>query len=279
MSFEWIRRTDEPVMREARVASAEWSTPRVRRIVLEGAEPLLPAVEANGIHLDLLFDGDASRTFSAVVDAESGGLAIEVLVHGDGVASDWAADVQPGAAVRVRSAETSWRVTGDADWWLLVGDETALPDIRRLLELVPAGIPVRVIVTAADAEAEQVPLSTAGDLDVHWVRTPGGAPTGSAGALVAALTMTPPLLGTESTGGFAFVAAEESIVRTARQTLFAEWGLDPERAVVTGYWKRGEAADRPQHPEAHGAPGTPQVPRDAEGTPTPEGTDWVERRG
>ena len=39
---------------------------------------------------------------------------------------------------------------------------------------------------------------------------------------------------------FAFIAAEQSIVRSGRALAIERWGLDADRIVVKGYWKRGE---------------------------------------
>ncbi|MET0480535.1 MAG: SIP domain-containing protein [Mycetocola sp.] len=46
---------------------------------------------------------------------------------------------------------------------------------------------------------------------------------------------------------FAFVAAEQSIVRPGRALLFERWNLDAATAIVKGYWKRGEAEYHAPH--------------------------------
>jgi NADPH-dependent ferric siderophore reductase len=46
---------------------------------------------------------------------------------------------------------------------------------------------------------------------------------------------------------FAFVAAEQAIVKPGRALLRERWGLDGERIVVKGYWKSGEAEYHAPH--------------------------------
>src|SRR5699024_8141269 len=108
-------------------------------------------------------------------------------------------------------------------------DRTALPAINRFLARVAPGTPVDVLVVAEDAADEQ-PLETAGQLTARWFR--------SQDALVAALESVPVHQGE----GFAFLAAEQSIVKPGRAFLAAR-GHELDRAVVKGYWRRDAAAD------------------------------------
>lgn len=247
MPFELVRQPLELVRRRVRVASTEWVTPAYRRLVFEGDE--LRGFHSPGAddHLRIFFDDETSREYTPVAwDAEAGSLTLDFVIHSDGVATRWAAEAEPGDEVVIGGPRGALVLEGSPDWWLLAGDETALPAIRRHLAAVAPGIPVKVIVSIGDRSAEQ-PLESAGDLQVSWVPTPDDAPAGSVGALVDALATTPAYLGTESADGFAFVAAEQSIVKPARDVLFTEWGLDTARAVIKGYWKRGESEYHAPH--------------------------------
>ena len=46
---------------------------------------------------------------------------------------------------------------------------------------------------------------------------------------------------------FAFVAAEQSIVKPGRALLLDRWSLDADQIIVKGYWKRGETEYHAPH--------------------------------
>ncbi|WP_258546437.1 SIP domain-containing protein, partial [Microbacterium sp. H6] len=79
-------------------------------------------------------------------------------------------------------------------------------------------------------------------VEVEWLHR-GEKPSGS--ALIAFLEG----LTADDTVGldpFVFVAAEQSIVKPGR-ALLERWGVDSAKAVVKGYWKRGEAEYHAPH--------------------------------
>ena len=123
-------------------------------------------------------------------------------------------------------------LTGEPAWWLLAGDLTALPAIRRHLAAVAPGTPVDVLLVSDDAADEQ-DLVSPGQLHLRWVHPEPGSRPGEVGVLLDALAQIPARAG----DGFAFIAAEQSVVAPGRALLTAR-GVDLERAVVKGYWKR-----------------------------------------
>src|SRR5690606_15809233 len=59
-------------------------------------------------------------------------LDVEFAVHGDsGIAAPWAAKAPIGSTIGVGGPRGSAVLEGRPDAWLLVGDETAIPAIRR----------------------------------------------------------------------------------------------------------------------------------------------------
>ena len=44
-----------------------------------------------------------------------------------------------------------------------------------------------------------------------------------------------------------YVAAEQAIVKAGRALLIERWGLDADRIVVKGYWKRNESEHHAPH--------------------------------
>ena len=167
-----------------------------------------------------------SREYTPVAwDADA--LVLDFVLHGVGPASTWAQHAVPGSVAVVGGPRGAMVIEGRPDWWLLAGDRTALPAIRRHLLAVAPGMPVDVVLIAED-EADEQELASAGDLTVTWVR--------ALDELVGRLRDVPPRSG----DGFAFVAAEQSIVKPAREILL-DRGIDLARATVKGYWKLGEA--------------------------------------
>lgn len=167
-------------------------------------------------------------------------LDVEFAVHGDeGIGAPWAANAPLGSVVGVGGPRGSLVLEGDPEGWLLAGDETAIPAIRRFASRIPAGAAARIAIevrSGADEIAIDAPIA------VEWIHR-GDAPAGSA---LAAFLET---LGAEDRPGsdpFVFVAAEQSIVKPGR-ALLARWDVDSSRAIVKGYWKRGEAEYHAPH--------------------------------
>ncbi len=239
MPFELTRSPLEARRRRLTVVSVADVTPHYRRVLLAG--PDLDGWRSPGAddHVRLFFPVDgvpqeewSSREFTPIPVGP--GVAFEFLLHDGGVAADWARTANPGDELVVGGPRGSLGFDGEPDWWLLAGDLTALPAIRRFLASVPAEVHADVIVDAADP-ADRQELHTPGELTTTWVR--------DAGALLDAIGAAPERGG----DGFAFVAAEQSVVKPARDLLAAR-GVDLERAVVKGYWRRGLTADAPKDP-------------------------------
>ena len=80
-------------------------------------------------------------------DAGARELTIDFVYHGDeGLAGPWAAAARPGDEVMFLGPGGAYAPSPDADWHLLVGDESALPAIAAAVERLPAGAPARVFV-------------------------------------------------------------------------------------------------------------------------------------
>lgn len=170
-----------------------------------------------------------------------GTLDLEFAVHGtEGVAAPWARDAPIGSPIAVGGPRGSKVIVGDPQGWLLAGDETAVPAITRWLETATdaatrVAASGSVLIEVPDA-ARELPLDvpTGFTLEfVHRADRPAGA------ALLERLnTLGAVDRPAAADDTFVFVAAEQSIVRAGR-ALLARWSIDPARAVVKGYWKRG----------------------------------------
>jgi NADPH-dependent ferric siderophore reductase len=178
-----------------------------------------------------------SRTYTPRAwDAANRELTVEFMLHGEGLATRWAREAKAGDAVAVTLPGGPYNLDPSADWYLLAGDESALPAIETIIEEIPAGKPVHVFVEVASA-AEERPLSAS---SVSWLHREAGAETGA--ALERALRDFPATAG----NGRVWVGCEAEIMRSIRKHLLFERGLDRAQIHTHGYWKKG-TANHPDH--------------------------------
>jgi NADPH-dependent ferric siderophore reductase len=124
---------------------------------------------------------------------------------------------------------THWEPDPDAEWGLLVADETGLPALLAILETLPAGWPVVAFAEVAD-EAERQPVVTEAAADVRWVLR-GPAPTGTTSVLIDAVRELELPAGKAQIWG----GGEALSMRDVRRHVKAE---RPEAgSSIMGYWK------------------------------------------
>jgi NADPH-dependent ferric siderophore reductase len=200
-----------------------------------GHELVLPSWNGNEF---LLPDGrrPAIRTFTPLrVDPEALSLDLEIVIHGRGVASEWADAAQPGDHAAISGLGRGYAIDRDAPAFLLAGDETAIPAISQLLEALPPGPPVQVHIEVAQADA-RLALPDHPSATVEWCDRPPGSPPGS--ALVTAIA------GADiAPGARVWAAGEAAAVQRIRRHLFEDRGLPRPQASVRGYWKHGRTGD------------------------------------
>jgi NADPH-dependent ferric siderophore reductase len=248
--FSIERRGLELRFRNVTLSAREWLAPDFVRVRLTGSD--LAGFESLGSddHMRLFFPAgpvgsveelraSPSREYTPLAWGEDW-LDVEFAVHGDqGVAAPWAATAPLGSPIGVGGPRGSAVLVGEPDGWLLVGDETAIPAIRRFAALIPEGTPARIVVETVNQGRE---VEIEAPVEIEWLHR-GEAPSGT--ALIAFLEA----LTAEETVGqdpFVFIAAEQSIVKPGR-ALLGRWGVDASNAVVKGYWKRGEAEYHAPH--------------------------------
>lgn len=160
---------------------------------------------------------------------------VDFVVHGDqGVAAPWAVNAKPGDLLRFAGPGGAYAPAPEAEWHLLVGDESALPAIASALERLPAGARGRAFVEVAGAEEEQK-LETAAAVELTWLHR-GGARVGE--RLLEAVR------GLDLSGDVqAFVHGEAGFVKELRRLLVRERGLPRSRTSISGYWRLGHDED------------------------------------
>ena len=186
----------------------------------------------------LLADGrrPTIRTFTPRrVDPQALELDVEIVIHGGGVASEWAQAAEPGNPAAVSGPGRGYTIDRDARAFLLAGDETAIPAISQLLEALPSERPVQVRIEVAHPDA-RLALPDHPGATVEWCDLPADATPGD--ALVAAVR------GTDlAPGSRVWVAGEAAAVQRVRRHLFEDRELSRTQASVRGYWKHGRSGD------------------------------------
>ncbi|GAA5155613.1 siderophore-interacting protein [Nocardioides marinquilinus] len=166
-------------------------------------------------------------------DADARRLAIDFVVHGDtGVAGPWAAAARPGDVLVFEGPGSGYTPDPDADWHLMLGDESALPAIAAALEVVPAGRPA-VVRLVCDSPSHEVELLTEADLDLAWLHRESADGDGT--ELLAEATAA---IDFPAGRVHAFVHGEADEVRAVRRHLLAERGLARADMSCSPYWRR-----------------------------------------
>lgn len=167
-------------------------------------------------------------------DADRGRMALDFVVHGDkGIAGPWAVNAQVGDAVQFFGPGGGYAPDQDADWHLLVGDESALPAIAEALAVMEPGARATALLEVADpAEEQQMP--TQADADVRWIHRAGAARAPGIGLVdaVRSLDFPPGRV-------HAFVHGDATFVREVRSFLRFERGVPVPDLSASGYWRRG----------------------------------------
>jgi NADPH-dependent ferric siderophore reductase len=206
-------------------------TPRMRRLTV--AAPSMTDVSirpAQDVEIFLREDGGrrVKRRYTIRhARPELGELDLDVLVHGHGPGSAWAASVRPGTAVEFQGPRGKLELMA-ASWHLLAGDESALPAIASICEALPADEPALAVVEVGD-RGDELPVRA----ELTWVHRGAAAPGGA--QLLDAALATLPLPGG---AGHGYLMGETRAMVALRAVLEAR-GIAHESIFVKGYWNLG----------------------------------------
>jgi NADPH-dependent ferric siderophore reductase len=173
-------------------------------------------------------------------------IAVDIAVHGDhGAAGPWAATAQPGQPMYLMGPSGAYAPDPAADWYLLAGDETALPAISVALESLPANAIGRVFIEIAEPEAE-IPLTAPEGVQINWLYRGGRADligedrAGDNAPLVEAVKTAFWLPGQVQV----FIHGEaQAVMHNLRPYIRKERGVDAKWASISGYWRRGRTEE------------------------------------
>lgn len=242
--------------RMAEVSKVRHLTPRYVRITLTGPDLTDFQTSSADDHLKVLFPAEGQEKPDLPIQGESGisyadgtviperrdftprhfdpvtgELVLEFVLHGDGPAASWASSASPGQFVGLAGPRGSHVVLLDFDWYLLIGDETALAFIGRQLEELPVEARAIVLVEV-DGPEDEIELASPANVQVQWVHRSGEAP-GASSVLLDAVRQTQLLDGEFYT----WVSGEAGAVRDIRRHLLNERRIVRDWSRFNGHWK------------------------------------------
>ena len=132
-----------------------------------------------------------------------------------------------GAPAALWGPRTAWAPPPGTTRWLLVVDETGVPALEVLLELLPATAEVVAVVGATSAE-------DVARIDREVVIVP---PRDRSSCAADGLLDAVRSLGLDGTGLYAWGGAESRAMRDVRRHLRTEVGLAREQVSMTPYWR------------------------------------------
>lgn len=181
----------------------------------------------------------STRTYSIRrFDLEAGQIWIDFVTHGDeGVAGPWAMNAQVGDPVVLVGIGGGYAPDPEADWHLLVGDESAIPAIAAALEAMPTDA-VGTVFLEVQNESEQLELTVPDGIEVHWVHR-GASEAGTTTLLFDAVRSLEWREGRVQV----FAHGERGAMKQLRPHLVDERGLDRTQLSLSAYWAYGRRED------------------------------------
>jgi NADPH-dependent ferric siderophore reductase len=251
-----------PYFREMRVVRAVSVTPQMRRLTLAGDD--LGRFASGGFHVRLLLPKEGATAAWPVtgadgrpewpqgeqrpdvriytirrLDVEKGEVDIDFVLHegADMPGARFAANAAVGDVVGMTGPGGG--SIGEADWYLLAGDETALPAISRIVADLPSHVRAVVRIEIADRDEEQ-PLVSAAGLDIQWLHRNGGE-AGKSTLLEDAVKQVQ--WPEDERSVFAWAGCEHRSFRAIRTYLRKDRKLERDQHLAVAYWRRGFEGD------------------------------------
>jgi NADPH-dependent ferric siderophore reductase len=157
-------------------------------------------------------------------------LTVDVVVHGQGVATRWASTVPVGDTVLISSPTGRYAPPQDTEWAIVVADLTGLPAAGRILAEQPPGRRVRAVLEVPNEDCV-LDLQSDADLQVSWIFNPTPDVIPSALHLATRSVELPP------GRGYVWMAGEASCSRDIRRYIRHELKWPASSYDIVGYWR------------------------------------------
>jgi NADPH-dependent ferric siderophore reductase len=134
----------------ATVMRVKQLTPHMVRVTFSSPELATFGWNGPAAHIKLIFGDPAAtprptmRTYTPRrFDPAARELDVDFVLHGEGPASTWAAQAAVGQTLTIAGPGRSYTIDSAAPWFVLAGDESAIPAICTILEHLPPAAPAR----------------------------------------------------------------------------------------------------------------------------------------
>ena len=248
----------EPKRRKLIVERIEELGPRMRRIEFISPDLIDFDSRSPDDHIKIFIADPAAGGEIAMrdytprrFDRSACRLTIDFALHDTGPVTAWARDAKVGDRLDIGGPRGSAVMPDDFDWYLLVGDETALPAIGRRIEELRADVPVTSIVVVDGPEDVQA-FDTAAAHRAVWVFR-RDLPDAVAGSTfdrdTAALLAATDAWSAPDGEGYVWIAAEAQAAKTLRQYMLEQRHHPLTWLKAAGYWIAGSAgaSDKMDH--------------------------------
>lgn len=235
----------------ATVKRVEHLTPRMVRVTFTSPELADFGWNGPAAHIKLIFAQPAPespgaepprptmRTYTPRrFNREARELDVDFILHGEGPASTWAEQAAVGQTLTVAGPGRNYLIDPAAEWFLLAGDDTAIPAISTILESLPARAAARVFIEVVD-RADEVEIPAHPNTTVTWLHR--GPHASQAGVPLEASVRSYQM---PAGSGRVYVACESGAMRRIRAHFLTDKTINREHLVTRGYWKLG-AVDHP----------------------------------
>ncbi|MGA6164032.1 siderophore-interacting protein [Amycolatopsis magusensis] len=164
-------------------------------------------------------------------------IDVDFVLHDVGPASSWAERASAGdELIFLTPPHALYTPPDDAEWQLLVGDESTIPAVGAIIESLPEDAVVRAYVEIGDRADEQTFDTAAKDVEITWIAR-DGRPHGEA-VLDAVRAAELP-----DGKAYSWLSGEASLVKFARRHLVRDRTFDKRAITFTGYWRQGKTEE------------------------------------
>ena len=166
----------KPAPRTLNVVRTKYITPQMYRVTFGGAGLTDFLADQESAYIKLIFPQDHGarplmRTYTISGQREDE-IDVDFALHdAEGPASMWARNAQVGEQILVGGPGPKKLINNEADWFLLIGDMTALPAIAVNLAQLPDDARGYAILEIS-SEADRQNLKKPKNVDIYWVINP-----------------------------------------------------------------------------------------------------------
>jgi NADPH-dependent ferric siderophore reductase len=236
----------KPIPRVLEVKGITDITPNMRRITLGGEGISDFPTDQESAYIKLMFPQNEGRkpimrTYT-IVQQRDNEIDVDFVLHGlnhqdtEGLASHWAKTTAIGDKLLIGGPGAKKPINNQADWFLLVGDMTALPAITVNLAQLPndaVGYAVIEVISEADIQSIKKPQN----IEIHWVINPA-----TSVSHYPLLDQVKALTWLEGEAAV-WTACEFNSMRALRQYFKQERGVAKTHLYISSYWKLDNSED------------------------------------